>query len=263
MEVVVWVSARKEVTEGAEKSRVEAMRRYRRPLVAACRYYERRKQGLTRLFKERTTSSFSLSAIRSRSTSSASKPTVSVSPLIFSRYCSASRRRRCAPVSSSLSESLLESCSSSLAFRRGPSSSEPLPEIDSSIAACDFLFFETFGAGPGAVNFFFFTEAEVSSSLFRFFCEAGVVKKEDIGPRCEDSATRRSSEISGRSNIIIVGVRQFLARRLASSCTRRGYRLLEACVYLELAQFCSTVYFSQKPICMKACVLDLPRLTVS
>ena len=126
-----------------------------------------------------TTSSCNLSAMRSLSISSASKPISSTSPLIFSKYLSASLRRRSAPVSSSSSDSLLISSSSPLGFRCLAPSSDPLLEIDSSRLGLAGLAFCVLEADFMSVARFFEGTAAMSSRL-RFRCEAGVVKKEDI-----------------------------------------------------------------------------------
>lgn len=109
--------------------------------------------------------------------SAASKPpSSSTSTRMLSKYRSASRSRFSAAVSSSSSE--LPELSGSSARTLPPSSSElSLPDIDSS---------RSFRRGAFAdleeleVTFRFFDILAGASVLFRFRCEAGVVKKEDI-----------------------------------------------------------------------------------
>ena len=126
----------------------------------------------------RTTSSCNLSAIRSLSISSASKPISSTSSLRFSKYLSASLRRRSVPVSSSSFDSLLASSSSLGLSRLGPSS-DPLLDIDSSRFNLEDLAFCALGFTLVLVARFLYSPAAVPSRL-RFRWEAGAVKKEDI-----------------------------------------------------------------------------------
>lgn len=137
----------------------------RRPLVSATSFSRR-------------------SAIKSRSTSSASKPTSSsTSPLMFCRYCSASRSRRSAFVSSASSDSSSDTGSLSSADFRRASSSDSALEIDSSRRAR--AVFAVWGFAFTLVFIFLrFVEGVVlASSRLRFLCEAGAVKKVDIAER--------------------------------------------------------------------------------
>lgn len=108
---------------------------------------------------------------------------------MFSRYCSANRRRLSAPVSSSSSDSLSESVSASMTLLRITSSSEPLLDIDSSRRALAGPLLV--GFAPVLVVFLLFVEgATLASSRLRFRWDAGVVKKEDMAPTGFSSVTR-------------------------------------------------------------------------
>ena len=156
------VGYRNRVCVARKKSRVEAICLCSRPLESATSFSKR-------------------SAIKSRSMSSASKPTSSsTSPLMFWRYCSASRSLRSAAVSSSLSESLPDDSLSSLSCLRRGSSSDPLLEIDSSRRARGGFVSWDFVFGLELVVLRLVEGAVLLSSRLRLRCEAGVVKNVDM-----------------------------------------------------------------------------------
>src|ERR1700753_2202037 len=122
------------------------------------------------------TSSFNLSAIKSRSISAASNPSGSICSLILSKYLSANLNLLSAAVSFSSSELDIS------AFSSVSSTDEPdsLPDISSS-SCLPLMTFVPFAVLCSDEKFLFLDGfLTVPSVRFRFFCDVGVVKNEDI-----------------------------------------------------------------------------------